>query len=113
MPHRPRPPCRIVSCPQLRPCPIHDTERPAVRAPDPRPSATARGYDGPWHRLRRAVLARQPWCARCGALATEVDHVVPRRAGGPDHPSNLQALCRRCHRRKTIEDQRGVGGQNL
>jgi 5-methylcytosine-specific restriction endonuclease McrA len=35
-------------------------------------------------------------CA-CGALASEVDHVVPREIGGRDDPANLRSLCERCH----------------
>lgn len=55
-----------------------------------------------WEQLRRAVLFdehgdRRP-CRRCGGYATDVDHIGDRH----DHsPSNLQPLCRRCHRSKT------------
>jgi 5-methylcytosine-specific restriction protein A len=36
--------------------------------------------------------------------ATEVHHVIPRRMGGNDHPSNLQALCRMCHSSQTARE---------
>lgn len=55
-----------------------------------------------WRRLRRDVLERDgERCYRCGAPADEVDHIVPASRGGTDHPSNLAAICRRCHAQKT------------
>lgn len=61
-------------------------------------SATARGYGSPWRRLRAAVLGDA--CERCGAMdRLQVDHIVPRSLGGPDHPSNLRTLCASCHAR--------------
>lgn len=64
-----------------------------------RPAGSTRA----WRRLRRLVLERDRYrCqlpaedgATCGAYATHVDHVVPRAAGGSDHPSNLRAACAR------------------
>jgi hypothetical protein len=48
-----------------------------------------------WPVIRGAQLAAFPWCAQCGAPATEVHHVRGRAAGhGPD---NLRSLCHRCH----------------
>lgn len=47
-----------------------------------------------------------PTCAWCESDENpEVDHVVPLFAGGLDHPSNLQTLCRECHAFKTDMDQ--------
>lgn len=40
-------------------------------------------------------------CQLCGAPATEVDHVIPRDAGGSDEPANLRALCHDCHASET------------
>lgn len=48
-----------------------------------------------WRRLRTAILERDGGlCVLCGAAATDIDHIGP-----PDdhHPTNLRALCRRCH----------------
>jgi len=73
---------------------------------DARPNANDRGYDVDWQRCRAAHIAREPTCRHCGALADEVDHIVPLSAGGSKlDDSNLQSLCRSCHRKKTLADQ--------
>ena len=88
--------------------------RDSARASDARrPSASERGYDWRWHRLRTTYLAAHPLCAHCMAQgrvvpAEEVDHIVPLREGGPRlDRRNLQALCRKCHRRKTARERAG------
>jgi 5-methylcytosine-specific restriction protein A len=41
-----------------------------------------------------------------------VDHIVPLRAGGARlEVGNLQALCNRCHNRKTAGDTRKYQGR--
>jgi 5-methylcytosine-specific restriction protein A len=64
-------------------------------------------YDSPaWKALRAAVLAAHPWCG-CGARTTEVDHVRAVRDGGaPLDEANLEALCKPCHSRKTLRENR-------
>lgn len=83
-----------------------------------------------WQRVRMAVLVEADGlCALCvkqgrtpPEIATEVDHVVPlqrliaqgrsgahRPAGVPDAAfdrANLQALCAKCHDRKTASERR-------
>ena len=56
-------------------------------------------------------------CLLCGISASEapltVDHIVPRKLGGSDDLSNLQALCHQCNSRKQATDDvdfRGVAG---
>lgn len=40
-----------------------------------------------------------------------VDHILAKRKGGTDDPSNFQSLCRTCHNRKTnAVDGGGFGG---
>lgn len=40
-------------------------------------------------------------CCRCGATETlELDHIIPRFAGGKATRDNAQTLCRRCNREK-------------
>jgi len=54
------------------------------------------------------VAARQYWkCAKCQQLmdATyEVDHIISLDDNGGNNIDNLQALCRNCHGKKTIQD---------
>ena len=81
---------------------------------DPRISASARGYDWAWRKLRQQHMAWFPLCEHCEregkvVQGEEVDHIIP--FNGPHDPlrltaSNLQTLCRSCHRRKTLADQR-------
>ena len=63
-----------------------------------------KGYDSEWERLRKYKLARDPFCEariRCrGMIATQVHH-VKTIADRPDlrlEISNLQSVCRPCHR---------------
>lgn len=61
----------------------------------------------PWRRKREHVLQRDGFtCRVCLAsgvvtLADEVDHIIPRSQGGTDETTNLQAICKTCHRAKT------------
>lgn len=88
MPTRAPRPCPVPGCDQLitTTCPRH-----------PPVSKLAKGYGGDWPVIARRFLAAHPSCARCGRRAVDVHHVLPRRAGGTNHPSNLRSLCRACH----------------
>jgi 5-methylcytosine-specific restriction enzyme A len=80
-----------------------------------RGTASERGYDGAWRKLRAAYFATHPACeatngaAACGAPGAIVDHVKPHR--GDDalrlDPMNLQTLCRRHHTMKTVGEGQG------
>ena len=75
--------CRVPSCPNSEPCPDHPMRRGSTRA---------------WRRLRLQALQRdRDHCVECGALASEVDHVLPRERGGRDVLENLRSLCADCH----------------
>lgn len=84
------------------------------RAPDPRPTAAARGYGSRWQRARLAHLAANPLCVRCEAEgrvteATDVDHHIPHRG---DYTlfwdeSNWRSLCHSCHSKKTATEDGG------
>lgn len=74
-----------------------------------RGSASARGYDRRWQQLRLMILRNSPLCVDCLAegrttLATEVDHITPKRDGGADAEENLQPLCKPHHSRKTMRE---------
>jgi hypothetical protein len=65
-------------------------------------TGAARGfYDRDWAALRSAYLAEHPWCW-CGKRATEVDHIIPVRMGGPRLSwFNLRSLCHTHHSQVT------------
>ena len=75
-----------------------------------RGTTTARGLGGDWQTLRAAKLAADPVCeirTHCaGLVATEVDHILPRRLR-PDlrlEWTNLASACGACHDAKTARD---------
>lgn len=58
-------------------------------------------YD--WNQVREKVLKRDDFeCVECGSSENlEVDHIQAVAKGGSLHdPSNLQTLCRECHKKK-------------
>ena len=59
-----------------------------------------------WRKIRNEFLRKNSICAICGNEAAEVDHIVPVRLGGTNDESNLQALCKSCHSRKTAKEGR-------
>lgn len=107
-----RPP-RLCACGHLVPagercaCQVKRAAAARARHDASRPSATARGYDADWRALRARFLAAHPRCAVCDAPAAEVDH-VETVAERPDLRlawSNLRAMCRPCHSRRTAREQ--------
>lgn len=72
-------------------------------------SASARGYGKNWLKLRKYVLMLNPICMfpECEELATVVDHVIPKEAGGTDDLSNLKSSCKRHHDQKTAKVDSG------
>ena len=105
----PSSPCRHPGCPALATyrgyCPAHTREAEAGR-----PSSSARGYGARWRRIRRMHLCANPLCEDCRAQgrvtpATEVHHVVPLRDGGTHGETNLRALCKSCHSKRTARGE--------
>jgi len=101
----PRAPKRCPRCREFQPCPVH-----------PRGWAGSKSPKLPrnWKSLCTATRARvslqrgEEQCEQCGATGKlEVDHIICRARGGTDDLSNLQLLCHRCHRVKTIKESRG------
>ncbi|MFB9529025.1 HNH endonuclease [Nonomuraea roseola] len=55
-----------------------------------------------WTTLRLRILRRDKWtCYVCGNDANEVDHI---ERGSNHDPSNLAAICSRCHKAKTARE---------
>ena len=52
-------------------------------------------------------------CVHCGALAQEIDHIIPKAAKGGDDISNLSAVCKACHKEKSCVDLNRVGVEDL
>ena len=101
MPTSPPSPCTFPGCPSLvhgrgSRCPEHSYEA-------ARPNASQRGYASRrWRRIRELVIERDGGsCQICGRLGRQVAHIVDRRLGGSDDPSNLRLLCDSCHSRET------------
>jgi 5-methylcytosine-specific restriction enzyme A len=61
---------------------------------------------------KKMVASQQKWkCMHCNALldySYEIDHIQPLYQGGTNDLSNLQALCRNCHGRKTLSSTAGT-----
>ena len=54
-----------------------------------------------WKDQRIRVLKRDGYiCQYCGSDATQVDHVIPRKAGGTHDLDNLVACCAPCNSAK-------------
>jgi 5-methylcytosine-specific restriction protein A len=111
-PYAPQHPCGFPGCPILvdsihRRCERHRTQE-RREIDQNRGSAARRGYDSRWRAARKRYFAIHPLCVECQRMgrlsaATIVDHIVPHK-GDPNlfwNQSNWQALCRRCHNRKT------------
>ncbi len=75
-----------------------------------RGSASARGYDHAWQKVRAQILSAHPVCCfmdhpdhkhECEGFATVVDHITPLPEGDRLEPSNLRPVCRTAHQRLT------------
>lgn len=81
----------------------------------PRPE-WRRLYGRRWADYARAFLAREPMCVMCRAKeqvrpAEVVDHITPHKGNESLFwdTDNHQALCKRCHDRKTVVQDGGFG----
>jgi hypothetical protein len=73
--------------------------------------ASQRGYGHTWRQLRLLILRDKPMCQWpfCNQPATDVDHILPLRAGGENTRQNLQSLCKPHHAQKTAREDGGWG----
>jgi 5-methylcytosine-specific restriction protein A len=93
-------------------CPTHATAKTREYNAN-RPTAAQRGYDSRWQATRKRYLLAHPTCQHpgCTEPATDVDHIDglgPLAPRGHDE-SNLQAMCRPHHTRKTNRFDGGYG----
>lgn len=111
MPMKPLKPCKHPSCPELTIgcyCDKHSSLK-----NNKRESAERRGYDSRWRTARKRYLSSHPLCVSCLkdnkiVKAEVVDHIVPHRGNKTLFwdETNWQALCKRCHDRKTMTEDR-------
>lgn len=113
MPSRPNVPCKHPGCSRLISygtvyCEVHALEhRSDVK------TTKEKGYDNRWRKARNRFLKKHPLCVRCLVeqklvKATVVDHKIPHRGDKILFwdESNWQALCKQCHDRKTMTEDR-------
>lgn len=104
--------CNVPGCPtiavQAGRCAVHQRET-ARKYDGQRGTPAQRGYDRDWQKIRKAYIAKHPYCAQCGRYAVIVDHILPLRRGGTHDASNLQSMCRACHSGKTVTQDGGYG----
>lgn len=98
--------CPKAGCRKTQPCSIHPqgwaNKDPSI--PD---------LPDNWERLKKLVpkVGGCRWRLENGAICgsnhhLELDHIIPRHAGGTDSLINLQWLCRAHHRKKTSDDKK-------
>jgi 5-methylcytosine-specific restriction enzyme A len=101
-------PCSVSGCPTLtrnNRCPDHEREADRKRG-----TASERGYDHNWQKIRKSYLERHPFCEvaeGCIAPATDVDHIDNMGPRGDNSDRNLMALCHSHHSRKTSRETPG------
>lgn len=89
-------PCLDCGEPSTGPrCPEHTV--------DPKPPATARGYDWQWTQLSRRARRLQPFCLDCGATQDlQTDHTpeawARKAAGLPVRLQDIDVVCGPCNR---------------
>ncbi len=113
MPRKPMKPCKHLGCPKLtnsQYCEEHEAMHSSDRA-----SAASRGYTSSWRVARRRFLKAHPLCVKCQQenrlmRATVVDHIKPHRGDAILFwdENNWQPLCKPCHDKKTMTEDRYV-----
>ncbi len=98
-----------------RPRPYRPFGQTATRHSGPRPE-WRRLYGRRWNKYTKSFLALHPLCVYCALRnrdepATVVDHVIPHKGDVTLFwdVDNHQALCKRCHDRKTVLTDGGFG----
>jgi len=111
MPTKPRKPCNEPGCPNLtntKYCEHHTKQHIQDRG-----NSAQRGYDSKWRKASKRFLKEHPLCISCYkekklVKATVVDHITPHRGDKTlfwDR-NNWQSLCKSCHDKKTMTEDR-------
>lgn len=116
--------CKKVGCYRLTDsadgyCEEHRKER-WLGSDERRKSARERGYNATWEKYRKIYLQEHPLCVDCLSkkilrAATVVDHIVAHK-GNEDlfwNEANHQALCKKCHDMKTMQEVCALQGKLL
>ena len=114
----PKTPCRAYGCHNLVSrrqrgyCDDHASKRYGWHKHQKGRTNTERGYGKAWRALRQQVMERDSYLCQVCLIdgrytpATEVDHIINKASGGTDELTNLQAICRECHKIKTQAESR-------
>ena len=112
--------CSVPMCPNLTYTAFCDEHKEnskvyAKTAGIERKSANSRGYNYQWQKARKEFLNLHPLCVSCqreGRIvpANVVDHITPHKGNKQLFwdVNNWQALCTRCHNRKTASEDMGA-----
>jgi len=104
-------PCKYPGCPEAirageRFCGEHKTLHHRQESKR-RGKSKDRGYGGRWQRIRKRVLADEPFCIRCkeDGKVTEADtvHHIDGDVWNVKR-DNLESLCKQCHDRHTMRE---------
>lgn len=96
-------------------CPAYATKRGRCDAHQPKHGwnhgkSKRERYGKDWPKKKRVVLERDNYlcqtCMRAGRVTqtNQVDHIIPKMAGGRDSFDNLEAICDSCHKAKTARE---------
>jgi len=122
MPNKPPRGCGRSGCPNLTLspsglCEYHEKQRQQLQD-NTRGTASERGYDSRWRKVRLLYLAEHPLCVICQqegiiTAATVVDHIKAHRG---DYSlmwdeTNWQALCSKHHSIKTATQDGAFGNK--
>lgn len=116
-------PCAVASCNRITQEKYCDIHKDLAAKRTRRDSEKWKGLykSARYQAARKSFMAAHPWCARCGELAAELDHIIPHEGNMKlfYDQKNWQTLCKRCHSQKTATEDNGFGrrppgvGQNV